>query len=236
MAFSLDAFKNTLDSLEKYYTTLAITPSTSMDRTLPYPTSYQDETGQQIGFTYRSRIREMFVFRASVDGSDEATLCVKFTRKYSEEAHRFLADLGHAPPLRAVTPLSGGWIMVVMDSSNYVSLHSMRWPENQSYEQRCALKEGIESRIKDVLQKLHDASLVHGDVRDINILIDEESLIGDEKEYGVHLIDFDWAGREEVVRYPGRVNTVTVRRPRGVSDWELITREYDMGMVDFLWF
>ncbi|KAH9967021.1 hypothetical protein BGW80DRAFT_1139708, partial [Lactifluus volemus] len=40
---------------------------------------------------------------------------LKFTRRYSTDVHTFLASLGHAPSLRAVAPLPGGWTMVVMD-------------------------------------------------------------------------------------------------------------------------
>src|SRR5215475_14143471 len=87
------------------------------DRTFPYRTSYEDENGQRINFTYHSRIPEKLVFFATSNEpkAEPGALCVKFTRRYSEDAHRFLAGLGHAPQLRVITSLPGGWMMVIMD-------------------------------------------------------------------------------------------------------------------------
>jgi len=77
----------------------------------PYPTNY--EVGdQQIDFTYEFRVGDKLVFKARTASRD---VIMKFTRKYSTEAHRLLAGLGYAPMLHAVNALPGGWNMVVMD-------------------------------------------------------------------------------------------------------------------------
>jgi serine/threonine protein kinase len=198
----------------------------SVVRTFPDPTSYKDKRGQEIKFTYRSRIDEKLVFRASVDGDVEGGLCVKFTKRYSENAHRFLANLGYAPQLREVTSLPGGWTMVVMDFSPYAQLSELLMPSVES-------PRFVKSKIRDIVQKLHDNGFVHGDIRENNILVEPETLTSKD-DCSVHLIDFDWAGKDQEVRYPGRVNTVTVRRPNGVSDGELITKGHDMEMVSLL--
>jgi hypothetical protein len=124
IASSLDAFKKAIDSIRKHYETLALAPTLVplVGRTFPYPISYKDEAGQEVKFTYRSRIDDKLVFRASVDGNVEGDLCVKFTKRYSAEAHQFLAKLGHAPQLRGVTSLPGDWTMVVMDFSPHAQL------------------------------------------------------------------------------------------------------------------
>jgi serine/threonine protein kinase len=87
----------------------------------------------------------------------------------------------------------------------------------------------LKSKIRDIVQRLHDNDLVHGDIRDTNILVDLET-----SSYAVQLLDFDWAGTEGEVRYPERVNTKSIRRPDGVSDRELITKDHDTTMVGHL--
>jgi hypothetical protein len=219
IASSLDAFNNTIRRLEGYYKTLD--SASPVIRTFPYPTSYIDKSGREVKFKYQSRIGEKLVFRALGDGDED--LCVKFTKRYSEEAHQFLADLGYAPQLRAVTSLPSDWTMVVMDFSPFVQLVA---PLPQLIIQSRNL---IQSKVHDIVQKLHDNGFVHGDVRDVNVLVDPETLTKD--DCSVHLIDFDWAGKDQEVRYPARVNTISVRRPEGVSDGELITKSHDMDMV-----
>ncbi|KAL5495933.1 hypothetical protein ACEPAI_1397 [Sanghuangporus weigelae] len=154
IASSLDAFKRTIERIEEYYESLLRSPAPAVVHAFPYPTSYKDETGQDIDFTYQSRVEEKLVFVALTVLSPEENLCIKFTRRYSEEAHRLLADLECSPRLR--------------------------------------------------------------------------------QALAIHLIDFDWAGTYQKVRYPERVNTKTVRRPDGVSRGELITKDHDMAMVDLL--
>jgi serine/threonine protein kinase len=116
--------------------------------------------------------------------------------------------------------------MVVMDFSQYVQLSELILRSDEA-------RQFVRSKVKDIVQKLHDNNLVHGDIRDINILVDPKTLTSKDS-CAVHLIDFDWAGTDLVVRYPGRVNRESVRRPNGASDGELITKDHDWEMVDFL--
>jgi hypothetical protein len=233
IASSLDAFKKTIDRLESYYQTL-VTPVTTSSkiRMFPFPTSYEDEEKHEIKFTYQSRIQDKLVFRASVDGSDEDHLCIKFTKRYSEKAHRLLANLEHAPRLRAVSSLPGGWIMVVMDFSPYGPLNDLlRLPSSPEFASESEL---VVVKIREIVQRLHENNLVHGDIRNTNILVDRETLTS-KGRCVVHLLDFDWAGTEGEVRYPERVNTTSVRRPDGVSDREPIIKAHDTAMIDLLW-
>jgi hypothetical protein len=72
-------------------------------------------------FVYTDCINGKLLFNAVTEGGDD-TIVVKFTRRYSETVHHFLARQGHAPALRAVNHIPGGWKMVVMDRSKYIQL------------------------------------------------------------------------------------------------------------------
>ncbi|KAF8343985.1 uncharacterized protein EI90DRAFT_3010815 [Cantharellus anzutake] len=85
-------------------------------------------------------------------------------------------------------------------------------------------RELVKSKMRNIVQTLHDNNTVHGDTREVSTLVDPETL-------AIHLLDFDWAGTYQEVRYPGGVNTNTIERPDGVSDGELITKDHDKAMV-----
>lgn len=234
IAGSLNAFLNAIPRLEAHYTRLAsialiaLPDPSPLNRVYPYKTSYDDENGQRINFSYRSRVDDKLVFVAEPDKStdkDIGTLCIKFTRRYSEDAHRFLAQLGYAPRLRAVVRLPGGWNMVVMDYSNYKQLYESM--PQMSKEQQYA----ITAKVIEVVQKLHDAGFVHGDLQSSNVLVDC-GMSTSKDDIKIHLIDFDWAGRQGEVVYPMGVNTVTVRRPEGALDGKPILVEHDLVMVN----
>ncbi|KAL5537290.1 hypothetical protein ACEPAF_1113 [Sanghuangporus sanghuang] len=213
-----NAFKETIRNLESYYDTL-VDPPITINLTFPYPTSYVDETDQVVNFTYLSRIEGNLVFTAQTNGDPKEKICIKFTRRYSETAHRLLADHGYTPQLRRVVPRPGNWLQVVMDYSNYAPLSDAHLNSDE--------QEKVRSSVQRIVQVLHKNDIVHGDIREVNILIDKETL-------SVQLIDFDWAGTDGQARYPRQINTKSVRRPHGASDGKLITKEHDTKMVDFL--
>jgi hypothetical protein len=232
IAANLDAFLKAITSLESHYVQLASNgpvPS-PLDRAYPYKTSYEGENGKHISFSYRFRIADKLVFVAEPDKSsdkDLGTLCVKFTRRYSEDAHRFLAQLGFAPQLRAVMRLPGGWNMVVMDYSEYTQLCD---PMLQISDE---LQHKMMAKVSEAVQKLHDAGFVHGDIRSLNVLVDCR-MPTSKDGIKIHFIDFDWAGRQGEAVYPMRVNRATVWRPEGASDGKPILVEHDMAMVNSL--
>ncbi|KAI0247335.1 hypothetical protein BJV78DRAFT_944763 [Lactifluus subvellereus] len=89
----------------------------------------------------------------------------KSARRYSVEAHKLLARLGHAPRPRAVTTLPGSWIMVVMvDLSPYLSLGDPTLVLSD-WSRRMVL-----SKVTDIVQTLHKNHLVHGDILSTNLL------------------------------------------------------------------
>ena len=222
IASSLSAFMNITKRLETHYASVPDLPL--RDPSYPYPTSYNDKDGRQINFKYERRVEEKLIFMVMTDTDERAV--AKFTRRYSADAHTFLASLGHAPSLRAVTPLPGGWILVVMDLSPFPLLSELNLSDK--------LREQVRLKITNIVRTLHENRFVHGDIRSVNILVEYEALARGE-DFGIHLLDFDWAGWIGEAKYPTRVNTETVRRPEGVADGEYITCDHDVGMVNLLW-
>jgi tRNA A-37 threonylcarbamoyl transferase component Bud32 len=106
----------------------------------------------------------------------------------------FLASLGYVPLLRAVVPLPGGWIMVVIDLSPFSLLSKVRLSDR--------LHEQVHSKVTNIVQTLHKNEFVHGDIRSVNILIEYEALqVARSEDFGFHLLDFDWAGWIREVKY-----------------------------------
>jgi hypothetical protein len=84
--------------------------------------------------------------------------------------------------------------------------------------------------IKQSLLKLHQAGLTHGDVLDVNILVKRTGLDGT-----FFLVDFEVGGEIGIARYPSFMNTMSVKRPEGVRDAELVHAEHDMEMLQYLY-
>jgi hypothetical protein len=80
---------------------------------------------------------------------------------------------------------------------------------------------------------LHQGNFVHGDIRDVYLMVrDEWNLDGG--EINLKLIDFDWAGPVGTTRYPANVNYDQIKRPEGAWDRQLITKDHNIAMVEFL--
>ncbi|KAF8512203.1 hypothetical protein JB92DRAFT_2535851, partial [Gautieria morchelliformis] len=145
---------------------------------------------------------------------------IKFTRRYSKDAHTKCSSLGFAPALRGFQHIEGGWFMVVMDlidEDAYERLDKVP-PSDRSK---------FETEIRRCVHQLHDAGFVHGDIRSTNFMVPKGK--GTNK---IMLIDFDWTGEIGEVRYPHNVNCVGVRRPRDAYDGALITTDHDLEMIE----
>ena len=77
----------------------------------PFRDFYEDADRNVHAFTYDRDIDEKRVFRVLENGTP---LCVKFTTRYSAQAHQFAQAAGFAPALRAVN-MFYDWIMIVME-------------------------------------------------------------------------------------------------------------------------
>lgn len=89
-------------------------------------------------------------------------------------------------------------------------------------------RQAVRAELLKCLRLLHGMKMVHGDIRDINLLVCTEGTIA------IKLIDFDWAGRVGDVRYPSNVNRLSVRRPETACDGALVLVEHDMEMLNFM--
>lgn len=115
--------------------------------------------------------------------------------------------------------------MAVMEKIDrgYMDYCDFRRSENFTPVRASLLRDGI----KATLRQLHDKGLVHGDVRDVNVLVARSG------EPKFMLVDFDWAGRMGEVRYPMNVYSgEDLQRPEGAYDGEFITPKYDIQMTD----
>ena len=137
------------------------------------------------------------LFKALSFETGAATIVyVKFVMAvYGEAAHRLLAaqDPPLAPRLLWCGEIIFGKMMVVMEAIPAPRHSKDPHPRKYNEEDIAIVKRDIR-RALDVLQS-HD--LVHGDVRQSNIVIARQH---------AYLIDFDMAGKAGVARYPASLN------------------------------
>ncbi|KAG1853978.1 hypothetical protein F4604DRAFT_1591359 [Suillus subluteus] len=222
------AFRKAVKLLERYYETLP--PESELTNTLshpilfPYPTSFTSlDDGSKIYFKYTEQLDEdggmskrLIFFGTLTEGP---VICIKFVRRYSQDAHLHCASSGFAPRLRGFEKLPGGWYMVVMDKLvSYDVLADLPHTDR--------LPRSVFEAIRKQLKTLHACQLVHGDIRDTNILVKKDN------RTKFMIIDFDWAGVEEVVRYPPYVNYTKIKRPNDARDGLLVKAAHDDAMLD----
>jgi serine/threonine protein kinase len=133
----------------------------------------------------RQPCRPLYV--AETTGLEKETILIKFVQEYLIELHDFCAKRGHAPRIFAFETLPGGWRAIAMElivsavqitSSPVLDTHGPRWA----------------SELKQLVDEFHEEGLVHGDLRDANMISGGECT--------VMLIDFDWGGKDGQVFYP----------------------------------
>jgi serine/threonine protein kinase len=212
-------------ALENYYRTELSTARNLKSFTLEFPcyTTYEDDREKiTVRFRYSRRPWNFtLVYFGITEAGDE--VFIKFTRTYSRKAHLICEELGAAPRLRSCQTLPGGWMMIVMDFID----NSMFERYSERYGSEFAESDILQPRVERVVKALHNEGLVHGDLRDTNLLV------GKNGKEDVLLIDFDWAGMEGEVRYPINIASGPhLWRPDGAVGGELITKEHDLAMLD----
>ncbi|GJJ10962.1 hypothetical protein Clacol_005191 [Clathrus columnatus] len=232
LARHLAALKKAVNSLGDTYNKLpvVISPvSESVSRIFPYQRTYSiPGTDNLIEFSYEAERKDG---RLIFDGQTVTgvPICIKFVRKYGQEAHELCAKNGFAPKLFGIEKLPGGWMMIIMERMDENWTRLLAFKEERNEKNKALDKDEkavIETRISSCLKLLHGASMVHGDIRDINILVQKDDLSQ------VRVIDFDWADKEGVARYPKFVNVAPdVGRPKEVEAFGLIKADHDNYMV-----
>ncbi|KAI5995839.1 hypothetical protein F5J12DRAFT_855433 [Pisolithus orientalis] len=214
------AFRNAVRSLGEYYEGPQPGPATT-PMLFPYRTYFTSLDGSEKKKIFRYKQqgkdeRKLIFFGALIgESGSEVPICIKFVRRYSREAHEHCAKLGFAPTLRGCETIPGGWFMVVMDDlQGYDTLDDV--PN---------LPESVFSEIESKLATLHAAGFAHGDIRDTNIMVKRED------RTTFMIIDFDWAGKINVVKYPPYVNFVDIKRPGSARDGMPILKADDEWML-----
>ncbi|KIK77136.1 hypothetical protein PAXRUDRAFT_835096 [Paxillus rubicundulus Ve08.2h10] len=226
------AFRKAVRSLKKYYEALpgsGLTNTLSHPMLFPYPTSFTSlDDNKKTSFNYTEQLAEdgakskrLIFFGTLTEGSAEAAICIKFVQRYSRDAHLHCASSGFAPRLRGFEKLPGGWHMVVMDR-----LVGFKLLADLSYTE--CLPKSVLQGVRSQLKTLHERNLVHGDIRDTNILVKRDD------KTKVMIIDFDWAGELGQVRYPPYVNYSDIWRPDDARDGNLIHAGHDDAMLDII--
>ena len=220
-----------LVALQRYYQSLPV-PAKLAKETIereicsmyPYMDRYFcEEERREIAFVYQ-RVLERNKLLFLVETEEGRRMVVKFCRRYSVDAHRLCAEQCRAPRLESVKELAGGWRMIVMEYVEATPLSSLR-------SERGWNSERIVNQVKECIARLHDCGYVHGDLRDNNILVaDGNSGILTEAV----VIDFDWAGRSGVDRYPLFMNHAAVKWPDGAADGEYLQKEHDIEWISRL--
>ena len=185
-------------------------------------------------FKYLSSMKGRNLFFGNIDDDDGAAICVKFVTRYCEQAHRFLAVRGLAPRLHVVKRLPGGQFMVVMDdvSDDYISLFNFIQdnPDLLSKDNE-GTRNLFMQTVRDCLIQLHQAGLVHGDVRNTNIMVKKTGL----DDLSFMLVDYDSSGEIRQVRYPLDLNSSTVKRPEGATGGAVVEVGHDLEMLNYIW-
>lgn len=141
-------------------------------------------------------------------------IMVKFTRRYSIALHEFCADRGHAPGILGFGELPGGWLVIAMD---YI-FPPMSPIESASF---ISLLDKWKDELNTLVQSFHDEDLVHGDLRESNIICHEETVV---------LIGFDWGGIAGQAYYPHPRLCPELRYGRDSSDPK-ITKDDDKRIL-----
>ncbi|KAJ7025983.1 hypothetical protein C8F04DRAFT_966932 [Mycena alexandri] len=195
-------------------------PAHSAD--FPDVTSWDDpQHGGQHQFRYVERVPGHLLFRATDESNQR--LLVKFTKRYSPELHHFCAQKGFAPELKAVVDIGGRWRMVVMADVSE-AYHSV----GESQEFSSIVTHPCLEQFKRAVQGMHNAGFVHGDIRLPNILVHKTDV-----NKPLLLVDFDWGGLANEVRYPGALNPV-IQRHSGARSGLCITTDHDTFMLEQL--
>ncbi|KAF8895993.1 hypothetical protein BD779DRAFT_1433827, partial [Infundibulicybe gibba] len=185
----------------------------------PHPTSFSlGDTGRLMEFRHIAEMNGRLIFHGRT--KDRRAICIKYVRKYGKEAHSWCASQGFAPELIVCKVIEGGWIMVVME------LLDKSWTmwDSECYHRPGDLKE----RVYDAVSAFHEKGMVHGDLRDVNIMV---------KGLEFTIIDFDWAGKMGEAHYPRFLNKgLDIGRmpAESVGDFMPILREHDEFMIDLL--
>lgn len=123
----------------------------------PLPDFYTDDAGDRHSITFDQAPSDTRMRLAHLTSSGK-WLCVKFTTRYSAEAHRAAHRLGVAPALYAVNTV-GEWTMVVMEdmSESYAPLWYLKENAGVPEHKWGKVFGWVPKAVEDKLALLHEA-------------------------------------------------------------------------------
>ncbi|RIB23829.1 hypothetical protein C2G38_2242409 [Gigaspora rosea] len=209
------------NDLKKYYESLSnsILKTVDSQRFFPYI-----RTAVNVGdFVYKERLfndPHKLLWKAETKKGQK--IIVKFSHKYNDYAHKVCYEIGKAPELFFISNLINGFYMIVMGYVEGQKLYDCDDLDISEYKT-------IINDIEVAILHLHSKNIVFADLRDSNILVIKD----ENKTYHGMLIDFDWAGKNDVECYPSFMNH-EIDWPKGAEDNMKLKKEHDMYWLDVL--
>ena len=175
---------------------------------------------------------------------------VEFVQQYGTDTHKAWAEADLVPKLlEEPEAVGGGWQQIQMeylsthvsDNSGWVPRSWLMRPRHKQMKhahefEHLTLAESSGSFLLDralaLLQTAHATKVngvpaVHGDARPNNIMV----LMEDSKVVKLKFIDMDWAGPEDVARYPVLINMEAIEWPDGVGPAQPMKQEHDRALL-----
>ena len=132
--------------------------------------------------------------------------------------------------LGSLDVLSCGWSVIVMEL-----LEEPEWVWGLKIFDK-AEQRMVRDKVREHVLALHQQDFVHGDIRPQNVLV--KCPVAGHGALSVRLVDFDWSGETNKVKYPFLVNPDLgngFRRPSSIKGGGVITPAHDLAMVDLMY-
>jgi serine/threonine protein kinase len=212
-----------LDELDDYYGSITPKQPTGLSPA-PHFRSFQGFDGKTYKLAYTDCLavtpvaQQRAIFLADATTGEETVSCVvKFTSSYGQAAHEHMFQRKAAPRLLYCSrePSAGLLFVVVMEFIKGTLRDSPAAYDRNKIED-----------LESAVRSLHDQNVVFGDLRAPNVVVGEGGAL--------LLVDFDWSGELNVVRYPPSLNPDPKLWAPGVTRGALIKTEHDIWMMDKL--
>jgi len=225
----LHSLGRSIVKLNKYYLGLELDNIGKHElhpRYLPSIRAYRDASGAIVNFAYVKPLERDAIcvtFLAKTLEASPKSIVVKFVERYGVAAHKLLEKIHAAPRLLYYDkvgindddPTYGRLRMVVMEYLDGITAN-----QAQKLDQ---LPPTFLEDVQRILNHLHDNDLVFGDVRSANIMITRNNK--------VKFVDFDWAGKAGVSRYPILLSQ-EIQWPDGIENGlAVMEKRHDLDML-----
>ncbi|KAJ6567373.1 hypothetical protein DFH09DRAFT_1156775 [Mycena vulgaris] len=208
------------DFIWAYYVALA-SNDPEPSRFFPSPNSFIS-CGTPVHFEYLEALERdaaCVTFLCRTQEDQPRSVVVKFTQTYCPEAHKLLAQQGHAPELLYCGPVDHS---DSAPSYQLLKMIVMEYIDGKTAAQlQDKLPEDFAQQLTKIVSVLHDDGYVFGDLRWPNLMV-----AGGQ----VKLIDFDWAGKAGCATYPIHL-AHDIAWPAGATAMGKIEKEHDIEML-----